>query len=84
MSDHNIDPDIIDCNTSEEEPQSPEHILNAMCDLSDLLYLGTTGDIQNEPKVRTRLLQEIRRWRRNMSFFTIARAAGTPQTCLLR
>jgi hypothetical protein len=84
MSDHNIDPEIMDCNTTGEEPQFSEHILNAMCDLSDRLYLATTGDINNEPGVKTRLLQEMRQWRRNTSFPQSAQASDTPEMCCLR
>jgi hypothetical protein len=84
MSGDSIDPEIMGCNKPEGELQSSEHILNAMCDLSDFLYLGTTGDIQNEPKVRTMLLQEIRHWRSNICFFTSAQASSTPEVCLLR
>jgi hypothetical protein len=60
MSGHGIDPEIMDCNTPGEEPQSSDHILNAMCDLSGWLYPAMTGDINNEPGAKTRLLQEMR------------------------
>jgi hypothetical protein len=79
-----IDPEIMDCNTSEEELQSSEHILNMMCDLSDWLYLAMTGDINNEPNARTMLLQEMRHWRSNISSFPSAQASGTPEMCCLR
>ena len=84
MSGHNIDPEVIDYNTSEEEPRSSEHILNMMCDLSNWLYLAMTGDINNKPNARTRLLQEMRHWCSNISPFPNAQASGTPEMCCLR
>jgi hypothetical protein len=83
-SGNNIDPEILGCNTSEEEPQSSEHILNMMCDLSDWLYLAMNGDINNEPNARTRLLQEMRHWRSKIYSFPSAQASGTPEMCCLR
>jgi hypothetical protein len=79
-----IDPEILDCNTSKEELQSSEHILNMMCDLCDWLYLAMTGDINNEPNARTRILQEMHHWRSNISYFASAQASGTPEICCLR
>jgi hypothetical protein len=84
MSGHSIDPEIMDCNTPEEEPQSSDHTLNAMCDLSGWLYSAMTGGINNEPGARTRLLQEMRYWRSNMSLFPSAQASDTPEMCCLR
>jgi hypothetical protein len=79
-----IDLEIMDCNTSKEELQSSEHILNTMCDLCDWLYLAMTGNINNEPNARTRLLREMRHWRSNISSFASAQASGNPEMCCLR
>jgi hypothetical protein len=84
VSGDSIDPEIADCNTSEEGPQYSEHILNMMCDLSDWLYLAMTGDINNEPNARTMLLQKMRHWRSNISSLPSAQASGTPEMCCLR
>jgi hypothetical protein len=84
MSGHSIDPEIKGCTTADEEPQLSEHILNAMCDLSDWLYPVMTGDITNEPNVRTISLQEMRYWRSSMFSFLSAQASGTLGMCYLR
>jgi len=83
MSGYNIDPEIIGYTSTDEEPQLSEHILNAMCDLSDWLYPAMTGDITNESNLRARLLQEMRCWRNSMFPFPSARASGTPGMCYL-
>jgi hypothetical protein len=81
---NSIDPEIMDCNTSEEEPQFSGHTLSMMCDLFDWLYLTMTGDINNEPNARTTLLQEMRHWSSNISPFPSAQASGTSEMCCLR
>jgi len=83
MSGHSIDPEIMDCNTPEEELRSSGNILNAMCDLSDWLYPAMTGHINNDPGTRAKLLQQMRYWRGNMSFLPNAQASGAPEICCL-
>ena len=79
-----IDPNIMGCGLVEEEPHPSAFILNATCDLSDLLQSAMTIDTTLGPQAGTELYQELQQWSSDTSQLSSISPNSTPETCCLR
>lgn len=84
FKDGNVDPSITGYSPARGVLQLSSYILNAMYDLSDLLFSAMTIDVTFGPQAGIALYQELRQWSSGMSMHLSAQVNLTLETCCLR